>query len=124
MLRSGAQVAVLGIPPTSPPVDCAARHSGADCSDVSDTAADPESSHLNALLRRAVAGLPGHAAFVSVSDEVCGTRGRCRIADGSTLVRFDGVHYTAGYSRMIAPVIVDRMRRAGIALPAVAGAGS
>jgi hypothetical protein len=113
MGRDGAAIAVLEIPPPGPPVDCAVDE-GSDCESPQYSTAEDATAHANGLQRLAVQRAHANAALVSVTDVIC-PGGQCVASIGDKLVRYDGVHFTAGYSREIAPVIVRRAEAAGLA---------
>jgi peptidoglycan/LPS O-acetylase OafA/YrhL len=115
MTARGGQVVVLGVPPSGQPVDCADEHT-AECDDIAHTAADPKVGHLNEVLRRAVEPLRPRAVFVPLTDVFCPGEQPCRLLDGETLLRYDGVHLTSAYSKLIAPTLIARSQRAGLTL--------
>ena len=57
------------------------------------------------------AARPGRAATVSVTDVLC-PAGRCDAVQDGRVVRVDGVHVTAAFSRVLAPVLTARVDRA------------
>jgi len=76
--------------------------------------ADPAINVLDRLYRQAIAASPGKIAYVSVDDLLCPDGGRCPAVIHGVVARYDGVHYTRTFSRIIVPLIVARAERAGI----------
>jgi peptidoglycan/LPS O-acetylase OafA/YrhL len=64
----------------------------------------------NAVLRSVAAARPARARTVSVTDVIC-PDGDCAAVRDGRLIRYDGVHYTAGFSRYLTPIL---LRRAGV----------
>ena len=62
----------------------------------------------NAVLRSVAAIRPASARTVSVTDLVC-PGGACTALKNGTLIRYDGVHYTPGFSRYLTPILLQRM---------------
>lgn len=115
LTAGGAQVVIVGPPPPGPPVECAIdKPPSASCGDRRFSTADPTTANLNRLLRTGAAAFPGKVAYLSVADILCPGDGRCRPAVEGGLARYDGIHYTATFSRRIVPTIVARAQRAGI----------
>jgi len=72
------------------------------------TALDPTpADRHNALLREVVAARPGKAELVSITDVLC-PNGSCPAVIDGTLLRKDGTHYTLGFSRQLAPILLAR----------------
>ena len=71
-------------------------------------------AELNKLYRKAAASMPGHVFYVAITDVLCPGDGHCPAALNGRLARYDSVHYTATFSRVIAPIIIARARRAGV----------
>ena len=63
------------------------------------------------LLAAVAAARPGRAATVSITDLLC-PGGRCDAVQHGKVVRVDGVHVTAAFSRVLAPVLLARVERA------------
>jgi hypothetical protein len=52
--------------------------------------------------------------YVSVDDVLCERNGACPAEVRGMLARYDGVHFTSRFSRLIVPVIVRRATEAGV----------
>ncbi|HET7477408.1 MAG TPA: acyltransferase family protein [Dermatophilaceae bacterium] len=64
----------------------------------------------NDVLRQVADGSHGAAVLVDAADLVCPER-RCAALAGDTVVRYDGVHYTAAYARMLLPRLMGEAER-------------
>jgi len=62
----------------------------------------------NAVLRSVAAIRPASARTVSATDLIC-PDGACTALKNGTLIRYDGVHYTPGFSRYLTPILLERM---------------
>jgi peptidoglycan/LPS O-acetylase OafA/YrhL len=107
---AGGRVAFIELPPPGPSVSTVlaeGRPAGRDRPIVLGASHVDE---FNQVLRQVAADRPDSAAVVSVTDLVCpmGVDGDCpAIVDGQ-VVRYDGLHLTAAWSRRIGPALVDR----------------
>ena len=97
------------------PADCVLRDRAASCDNALYSVRYPVTRTLDAMYRRITAQLGRRVAYVALDDVLCPRAGRCPAIIGGVLARYDGVHYTATFSRRIVPVIVERAQRAGIA---------
>ncbi len=60
---------------------------------------------------------PKLVRLVALGDIVCPSGGPCSSWHGSTLLRWDGIHYTRPGSRLVVAALIPRLRTAGVALP-------
>jgi lysophospholipase L1-like esterase len=108
---AGGRVAFVELPPPGPSVStvlAAGRPAGRDRPIVLGAAYVDD---FNRVLRQVAAERPGAAAVVSVTDLVC-PDGDCPAMVDGQVVRYDGLHLTATWSRRIGPALVDRARAA------------
>ena len=68
------------------------------------------------IVRRAAGRFRRSVVVVTVDDIVCPDNGRCPAGIGGVLVRYDGIHYTATFSRRVLETVFARAKRAGIPL--------
>jgi peptidoglycan/LPS O-acetylase OafA/YrhL len=107
---AGGQVAFVELPPPGPSVSTVladGRPAGRNRPIVLGASYVDE---FNQVLHQVAADRPDSAAVVSVTDLVCpiAADGDCpAIVDGQ-VVRYDGLHLTAAWSRRIGPALVDR----------------
>jgi peptidoglycan/LPS O-acetylase OafA/YrhL len=114
LTAQGAQALVIAPPPRGEPVECATHKPAApECAGSLYTLRDRATASLDRLFRQAVAAFPDKAAYVTVDDILC-PGGTCVPALDGLLVRFDGVHYTASFSRHVVPILITRGEQAGI----------
>lgn len=52
--------------------------------------------------------------YLSIDDVLCPDGGHCPAVVDGQLARYDAVHYTAGFSTKIVPMIISRAERAGV----------
>jgi hypothetical protein len=117
LTAGGAKVVLVLTPPPGPPVECATKTPApAQCASGTYTTSDPQTLAGQEVARRAARGFRRSVAVVSVDDLVCMQDGRCPAAIGGLLVRYDGIHYTATFSRQILAAVFARAARAGIPL--------
>ena len=117
LTATGAKVVVVLTPPQGPPVECATKSPApAQCASGAYTTGDPETVEGQKIVRRAASGFGRDVAVVSVDDIVCPDHGRCPAAIGGLLVRYDGIHYTAGFSRRVLNAVFARAAARGIDL--------
>jgi hypothetical protein len=64
---------------------------------------------FNADLAAVVAARPRVASVVSITDVLCPGGGHCPALLHGMLARTDGIHYTAAFARVLAPVLLDRV---------------
>jgi peptidoglycan/LPS O-acetylase OafA/YrhL len=107
---AGGRVALVQLPPPGPSVStvlASGRPAGRDRPIVLGAAYVDD---FNAVLDEVVADRPDAAAVVSVTDLVCpaGPEGACPAMVDGQVVRYDGLHLTAEWSRRIGPQLVDR----------------
>lgn len=109
LTAGGARVVLLVPPPPGDPVDCALDRRESSCGL---NRIDPARAYIRPLLDQGVAG---RGAVVSVDDVLCvEPGGGCGPVIDGVLVRYDGIHYTATYSRTITTVILGRAAAAGV----------
>ena len=60
---------------------------------------------------------PKLVRVIALGDIVCPSGGPCLSWQGSTLMRWDGIHYTRPGSRLVVAAVIQRLRAAGIAVP-------
>jgi peptidoglycan/LPS O-acetylase OafA/YrhL len=113
LVASGAQVVIVGSPPVSEPADCVVRERAPLCDNEIYTTRDRPTQALARIYRRVLPSFGRRVAHVSIEDVVCPRAGRCPAVIDGVLARYDGIHYTATFSRRIVPVIVARAQRAG-----------
>ena len=113
-LRSGgAQVVVVGTPPVAEPADCVLKRRAAACDNVSFSRRDPVTTHAEQVVRRVVRQFGAGVVYVDIDDLLC-PRVRCPALVGGVLARYDGLHYSATFSRRLVPQIVARAQHQGI----------
>jgi hypothetical protein len=116
MTAHGARVIVVGTPPRAEPVDCVVRERrAATCDRTTYTTSEPLIRALNATYRKALTGLGRSVVYVTIDDLLCPRGGRCPALVDGVIARYDGLHYSAAFSRRLVPLIIARARRAGIA---------
>ena len=113
LTRDGGQVVIVGMPPPGPPPECRTRTTGSSCG-ANHALTDPPTRLLNAIYRRAASSMRGRVAYISIDDVMCPVGGRCPAVIDGVLARYDGIHYTATFSRKLLPIIIRRAERAGI----------
>jgi peptidoglycan/LPS O-acetylase OafA/YrhL len=114
MTSSGARVVVLRVPPPGEPVDCAIEGTGRGCGGTEHSPAHAWTRAVNGYYAAATDGLAPRVVMLDVDDLVCpGPAGQCVAARGDQLIRYDGVHYTAGFSRWLAPRLAARLDARG-----------
>jgi hypothetical protein len=118
LVSKGGQVVIVGTPPPGSPAECRPVSAEAKCTDPSDSLANKPTAELNGIYRRAAAAFPGKVAYVSISDILCPAGGHCPATIGGTLARFDQVHFTATFSRLLVPKLIARAERGGISFAA------
>jgi peptidoglycan/LPS O-acetylase OafA/YrhL len=111
----GAQIVLIGQPPPGEPADCA-LHRTIVCGSPAFSTRDPVTAEVDKIYQRVAATMPGRVVYGTVSDLLCPGSGSCPAEVGGQLARFDGVHYTAAFSRRIVPVIIARAERLGLSL--------
>ena len=114
LTSEGGNVVLIEAPPEAAPERCGARTTGRLCGDTQYSVGDKKSRELAAIFRRLAAAMPSRVAYVSVTDILCHQRGHCPYLVRGLPARYDGVHYTAQFSRTIAPIIIARAARAGV----------
>ena len=78
------------------------------------TRAEPGTMMLRRLGRQAAGRFPpGMVTTVSITDVLCPRQFCPPVIDGQ-LARFDGVHFTGGFSRKIVRIITERAEAAGV----------
>ena len=112
-------MALVELPPPGPSVStvlASGRPAGRDRPIVLGAAHVDE---FNAVLHEVAVDRPDGAAVVSVTDLICpgGAGGQCPAMVDGQVVRYDGLHLTAKWSRRIGPELVDRAVAAVDALP-------
>jgi peptidoglycan/LPS O-acetylase OafA/YrhL len=118
---AGGQVAFVELPPPGPSVStvlAAGRPAGRDRPIVLGASHVDE---FNRLLHEVARDRPGAAAVVSVTDLVCPAADGCPAMVDGQVVRYDGLHLTAAWSRRIGPTLVDRALAATQAQTSAAG---
>jgi peptidoglycan/LPS O-acetylase OafA/YrhL len=114
LTADGARVLLIPTPPPGEPVDCALHRAAASiCENPAFSVLDPVTAELTSTIRAAAAGLR-RVTVVPIADVVCPEGGRCPAVIDGTVVRYDGVHYSAGFSRKLVPVIVQRAQQLGL----------
>jgi len=73
-------------------------------------------TEFNTVLHEVARQRPGLATTVSITDLLC-PMGSCAALQGGRVVRPDGVHVSAEYSRQLAPVLLARLEAALADLP-------
>jgi hypothetical protein len=115
LTANGAKVVLMLTPPQGPPVECATKTPAPqECASGTYTTGDPQTAAGQEVVRRAAQSFRRNVAVVSVDDLVCRSDGRCPAAIGGVLVRYDGIHYTAAFSRRILDAVFARAAQAGI----------
>jgi hypothetical protein len=67
----------------------------------------------------------GKVQIVPTADLICtGPHGRCPAAVDGVLIRYDGVHFTARFSRRLVPQLIDRAVQRGLVLGPKPGTAS
>jgi hypothetical protein len=116
LTAGGAKVIVVLTPPSAPPVECATDSDPPpECNSGSHTTADPNTVAAQRATRRGASGVPG-VAVVDVDDLACPDNGRCPAVVDGLLTRYDGVHYTGGFSSKVLDVVFQRAAKAGVTL--------
>jgi hypothetical protein len=115
LMAHGARVVVVKTPPISEPADCALGERAPSCTSVGYSLRDSDTKRLEETSRSVIRRLGPRVVYVSVDDVLCPRDGRCPAVVGGVLARFDGIHYSATFSRRIVPEIIARAQRAGIA---------
>jgi hypothetical protein len=114
LTRDGARVVLVAPEPNAQPLECATTSPAPDyCSDPHWSTSDPLTVLMARTVRHELAFFKGKVAYVSLNDILC-PLGPCPAVVGGTLGRFDGVHFTATFSRIIVPILITRAQRAGI----------
>jgi hypothetical protein len=116
---AGGHVAFVELPPPGPSVSTVlakGRPAGRDRPIVLGAAHVDE---FNRVLHDVAADRPGDAVVVSVTDLICPVEaeGTCPAMVDGQVVRYDGLHLTAAWSRRIGPALVDRALAAVGGLP-------
>jgi peptidoglycan/LPS O-acetylase OafA/YrhL len=114
LTSGGGEVVLIEIPPEGAPEQCGARTEGRLCGAASYSVRDGKHRAFATLLRRLAAAMPERATYVPVADVLCGRHGQCPYLVDGVPARYDGVHYTAEFSRKIARIIIARAERAGV----------
>jgi peptidoglycan/LPS O-acetylase OafA/YrhL len=114
LTRDGARVVLLAPQPNAQPIECATKSPPPDdCAGAHWTTNDPLTVLMARTLKHELAPFKGKVAYVSVNDILC-PLGPCPAVVAGVLGRFDGVHFTGTFSKLIVPVIIARAQRAGI----------
>jgi peptidoglycan/LPS O-acetylase OafA/YrhL len=110
----GARVLLVAPEPNAQPLECATKSPAPDyCTDPHWSTSDPLTVLMARTVRHELAFFKGKVAYVSLNDILC-PLGLCPAVVDGTLGRFDGVHFTATFSRIIVPILIARAERAGI----------
>jgi hypothetical protein len=109
---TGAQVVIVGTPPVAEPADCVLERAPA-CDNTSFSRRDPVTDHAEQVVRGVVRQFDDGVVYVEIDDLLC-PRIRCPAVVGGVLGRYDGLHYTATFSRRLVPRIVSRAQHQGI----------
>jgi peptidoglycan/LPS O-acetylase OafA/YrhL len=115
LTATGARVIMVKTLPRGEPAECAAG-AGSGCRQAAYSTAAPKTAAGDAVLAAAASRLPGRVFLVSIDDVLC-PGGPCPAKIDGLLARFDGLHYTATFSRRIVPIILARAEAAGLPLP-------
>ena len=114
LTADGARVLMVSTPPEGEPVDCELHRLSATTCDASGFSInDPATVRLSRIDHRAVQGLP-RVTLVGIDNVVCPDDGHCPGVIDGTVVRYDSIHYTSGYSLKLVPVILRRAERLGL----------
>jgi hypothetical protein len=118
LMASRSQIVVVGTPPSAEPADCARIDRPPWCDNPAHSTADRPTEHLEQLTRRVVRTLGPRVVYVSIDDVLCPRAGRCPAVVDGVLARYDGLHFSATFSRRVVPLIVARAQHAGISFSA------
>jgi peptidoglycan/LPS O-acetylase OafA/YrhL len=114
LTAGGSKVVLIATPPRGQPLECATKHPApVSCAEATYTVKDQPTAALHDVMSRSAAQLPGRVVLVEVTDLLC-PDGVCRPLVDGRLARYDGVHYTASFSRIIVPKIIERAEKAGV----------
>ena len=106
LTANGAEVAILEVLPSAPPIECASETTP-ECSASSHTLADEPTARANAIIGSAADKAGTGVTVVSIADLVC-PGSACEVASEGTLIRYDTLHFTTRFSEQVAPAIVER----------------
>lgn len=110
----GGHVVILAPLPPAQPLECNVRSSApTSCRSVTYTTAGALTAIQDRLFRSVAREFPGKVAVVSVADILC-PGGTCPPVIGGHLARYDGVHFTASFSRTVVRTIIARAAAARI----------
>jgi peptidoglycan/LPS O-acetylase OafA/YrhL len=124
LTADGARVLLVPTPPPGEPVDCALhRLAASTCDSPAFSVRDLATAELTNTVRLAVAGLP-RIAVVPIANVVCPSDGQCPATIDGFVVRYDGIHYSAGFSRQLVPIILARAENLGLSFAAGRQSGS
>jgi peptidoglycan/LPS O-acetylase OafA/YrhL len=112
LAAQGATVILLGVVPPVPPVGCVT--SGDRASTCNGTLADPATNHINAIYQTVARRFGGRVKYVDIGQFVCPDKGRCPASIDGARTRFDGLHFTNAYSKVLVPQIVARAEQEGV----------
>ena len=73
---------------------------------------DPGAAAFNDLLSEAASAYPGEAFVVSLNDVIC-PGGACVPVLDDVLLQYDGHHFTGSASRMLVPILFERIAATG-----------
>ena len=122
LTSTGASLVFIEVLPPGKSVDCLQNGGPFDEACVRPVTPESGEAPYNAMLRD-LASEPGDKVYVvSVTDIVCPDR-ECPLMWGDTVLRYDGGHFTATASALLAPILDERLADAGIDLSAL-GNGS
>ena len=112
----GAYVVLVHRLPRGPGIACLDSGSltGARCNIP--VARDTLTPIYNRIFDRVAARHHSRVRVVDLSDVVC-PHGMCSVIVKGIVMRYDGGHFTKQASELVAPVLYDRIRRAGVPLP-------
>jgi hypothetical protein len=114
LTRDGARVVLVAPAPNAQPLECATKSPPPDsCSDAHWSTSDPLTVLMARTVKHELASFKGRVAYVSLNDILC-PLGACPAVVDGTLGRFDSVHFTATFSRIIVPILIGRAERLGI----------
>jgi peptidoglycan/LPS O-acetylase OafA/YrhL len=106
-LDDAPHIVVIETNQIGPTADCIRSESDEPECEPPTSTIDPI-NRFNDVLNSVADGFPGRVEVISTADLVC-PDGFCAAFQNGMLVRFDGEHFTATYSRWIAPHVVDRV---------------
>lgn len=115
--RPGVTVALMTPAAHTLKPKCTAATPSGDCA-LAPLAADwAAQAKVATMFADVAARHPKLVRVIALGGIVCPSGGPCSSWQGSTLLRWDGIHYTRPGSRLVVAAMIRRLRAAGISVP-------